>query len=575
MKKILFLLIGLATILECFSQNMVDTIHPLFKGDINGDSIRRYLESTYSSPVNFQKNSQTVPTLRFVAFYSNSLSITGQMAHEKIPALKLLETNTSRVYEMPSGGYAGKYAIPIFDSTGIIITVSGINRKNAADYEYRVLENKTTAIIPWRSCNLFCESYYGRRNPDGTDEKETAYLGQFRTSWGNNLLFQVRRKESPEILITLAASWINRAPSVLGVFRSGDMPAFLSVFKDQWEHDLLIKHTPAERMAKDSQFVLLHEFGPTENTLIFYLDDKVRSKEIIEYNLDNTDWKINDFDLNLIWLKDLSPGKHRLQIRYSLQRQNITVYNFTIAAAWHQTILFKITLGILALALVGFILLLFRTKQQKAKRYLEQLRKQQTESELKSIRAQFNPHFVFNALSSIQGLITKNDTDNADKYLTEFSTLLRDSLKESGNESTSLAKEISMLSTYLELEKLRFGFNYTIATDKEIDINAVEIPSLLIQPLIENAVKHGVAAKYERGELTIRFKKSSADLIILIEDNGEGFDPGKTTTGYGLKITQERIDLLNKLSTNQHIDLSFTPSETGTSVCLLFKNRFA
>ncbi len=326
----------------------------------------------------------------------------------------------------------------------------------------------------------------------------------------------------------------------------------------------------------DTLLVKRKDFKPTENSIIFYLSNKIKSKNIVEYNLikgkRETGWKPNDFDLNLIWLKDLSPGKYTLQMRYSLQRQNISAYEFNILPAWYQTLAYKIIAVILGLIVLSSVLLLFISRKQKQKIKLAQLQKQQTQAELKSIRSQFNPHFVFNALSSIQGLITKNDMNAANKYLSEFSSLLRDSLKESANELTSLSTEIKMLDSYLKLEQLRFGFAYTISAEPIIDLNAVEVPALLFQPLVENSVKHGISSFHDKGKLTIDFKRSFSNLLVTIVDNGKGFHTDEKIEGYGLKLTNDRIELLNKTLKEQRIEFSTSSSAEGTCVQMIFKN---
>jgi two-component system LytT family sensor kinase len=561
------------------TQNILENIHPLFRGKLNGNLIRENYSFLYThSPVvrNGNNKGLTESDIILGMFVSNRLTLTKQPAFEKLPEVKKWIQDTLGIITGTAGSYSRSYPIPVFDSTGIIVTANGINRENAESYLFRVVENKKKEIIPWRSIKLFCQAYLGSTRPDGTEETEVAYLGAFKSSFGNGLTIEIRKKTDPAILGSMSAIWINRMPSVLGVFSTNDMQPFLKVFKNQWQHDVFMELTPKERAAKDSQLVLKKIFNPEENNLIFYLDDKIKSKEIIEYNLvsgkKNGGWKPNDFDLNLIWLKNLSPGNYTLQMRYSIQRHNISSYEFSIDAAWHQTTAFKIITALLALGLIGFVVLLIRTRKQKQKLEREQLQKQQIQTELKSIHAQFNPHFVFNALNSIQGLITKNDMEGANRFLSEFSTLLRDSLKESRHEMVSLLTEIKMLDSYLMLEQLRFGFTYTIEVDDAIDRNAVEIPFLLLQPLIENAVKHGVSYLYDKGSLMINFKKSSQDMLILISDNGRGFNPLEVTTGYGMKLTRDRIVLLNKLLKGQFIELSINSSDKETVAHLIFKN---
>jgi LytS/YehU family sensor histidine kinase len=212
--------------------------------------------------------------------------------------------------------------------------------------------------------------------------------------------------------------------------------------------------------------------------------------------------------------------------------------------------------------------------RQKHKAKEELAKKEKLQLELKSIYAQLNPHFVFNALSSIQGLINKQDIEGANVYLSDFARLMRDSMTNNNKEQTSLNEEIITLGTYLKLEQLRFGFKYDIATN-DVNIYETEIPSLLLQPLIENAVKHGVSSLKEDGVVNLVFSKTNNDMIVEIQDNGEGFVINEVENGYGLKLTRDRIKLLNQLMNGQSIELYIkgnTPS--GTIVSLQFKNWF-
>ncbi len=449
-----------------FSQRLemqLDSINSIIKNDSHGDSIRKYFSITTSGQF-YKKDS-----LLIVAFYSNKLAVNYFHALEKIPELKMNQ-NPSDSYLYMVNSYPGKYAIPIFDSSGIIITVNGINEENVHEYEFRVLEDSTKIVLPWTNIKLFCDPFWMTKiaNPEKTDAV-TAYLGQFIDEFGKALTFQVRKKDQPDFIqASLSAFWVKWQPRVVGVFTFTQLPDFLSIFKKQWVSSGNIQN---EDWSIDSTLLQLkHAFHSNENSLIFYLDDIINSRNIIEYNLvkgnDSTGWNPNDFDFNIIWFNYLLPGNYQLKIRYSVQRQNICVYQFKIEFAWYQTFWFKLGLIILGLLIISFILLLLRSRSQSRKIKLQDIQKQMVQTELRSIRSQFNPHFVFNALNSIQGLMTKNDPENASKYLIQFSELMRDSLKAGNNEFISIAKEIKMLENYLNLEKLRFGFKYQIEVDK-------------------------------------------------------------------------------------------------------------
>ena len=180
------------------------------------------------------------------------------------------------------------------------------------------------------------------------------------------------------------------------------------------------------------------------------------------------------------------------------------------------------------------------------------------EVEMKALRAQMNPHFLFNCLNSINRYIVINDTVKASGYLTKFSKLIRLILDNSANDTTSLENEIAMLKLYLEMESMRFEgkFTYHIETDRTLAIDTIIIPSMIIQPYIENAIWHGLLNKGDNGHLEINFiSKGTEELEVIIEDDGVGRVKAKElksknalkNKSYGMKITNDRIKVLNQL----------------------------
>ena len=177
------------------------------------------------------------------------------------------------------------------------------------------------------------------------------------------------------------------------------------------------------------------------------------------------------------------------------------------------------------------------------------------EFKLMALRSVMNPHFFFNALSSIQYFIAQNDRKNAINYLSTFSQLVRGILEHSVSNTISLAKEISQLKNYIVLEQLRFEnkFDYRIDIDNELDLEGIEIPSLLVQPYVENAIIHGLYNKQERGLLTISISKENDALLFQVKDNGVGRKKSmeinkKNRFGHkslGAEITGERLKLIN------------------------------
>lgn len=204
--------------------------------------------------------------------------------------------------------------------------------------------------------------------------------------------------------------------------------------------------------------------------------------------------------------------------------------------------------------------------------YKQRLRKskekeQKTKLELQSIQAQLNPHFVFNALNSIQYLVNRDDRPAATTYLEDLSQLIRNSLYNNEKEMLPLSLELETLESYIKLEKLRFNFQYSIIVDTEINQTSTPIPTLLVQPLIENAIKHGIGNLKEKGLLQIKISSKDKNMIFHIEDNGKGYDTAIETNGFGLRLVRERILILNK---SNRITMKTNSSTSGTIVEIIF-----
>lgn len=204
--------------------------------------------------------------------------------------------------------------------------------------------------------------------------------------------------------------------------------------------------------------------------------------------------------------------------------------------------------GLVLCAICGAIfgaLVTYIKKKEAKKLALQHRDKEIIKLQLESVRSQLNPHFLFNALAGIQTLMNKNEIDNANRYLVKFARLTRNVLDH--KELISLTSEKTLLDDYLQMEQLRFGFQYQITASPDLDVANIEIPAMLLQPFVENAVKHGIAEKGNDGKIEINFMAQSTDLILSIKDNGSGFDVSQDYEGLGLALTRNRISLLNSI----------------------------
>jgi ligand-binding sensor domain-containing protein/anti-sigma regulatory factor (Ser/Thr protein kinase) len=225
---------------------------------------------------------------------------------------------------------------------------------------------------------------------------------------------------------------------------------------------------------------------------------------------------------------------------------------FEIRPPWWATWWFRVLLiTILGSGVYFFVQFRLRIVRQEA-----DLRAQVRDFETAALRAQMNPHFIFNCLQAIQSFIVRNDRDEAVKYLARFAKLVRLALHGSVDGRHSLTEEMSMLENYLYLEQLRFGdkFNFHIHAASGLDPEEITLPPLLVQPFVENALLHGLEGKENGGYVEVFFRKKGDRLEVSVTDNGKGFSheeniASKTTLTHksvGMMLTQKRLDLLER-----------------------------
>lgn len=200
---------------------------------------------------------------------------------------------------------------------------------------------------------------------------------------------------------------------------------------------------------------------------------------------------------------------------------------------------------------------------------------------LQSLRREMNPHFIFNSLNSVNQFIAQNNELEANKYLTSYSNLMRNMMESSNKDFITLANELEQIKKYLDLEHLRFQdkFDYEIVVDEKIEIDAVLVPNMLIQPHLENAIWHGLRYRETKGKLKVTFTEENQLIKVLIEDDGIGLEKStqlktknqKVHESRGLNNVEERISLLNDLY-HQKIDfaISLGTNGIGTLVTLYF-----
>ncbi|MDQ3190733.1 MAG: histidine kinase [Bacteroidota bacterium] len=287
----------------------------------------------------------------------------------------------------------------------------------------------------------------------------------------------------------------------------------------------------------------------------------------------NYQWYLDGFDDS--W----SPITNKSEITYS----NLPAGNFTLNVkaansdgVWSKPFEvpfiiqppFWLRWWFLTLAITGVLLLIlllfkFQIKRiQREERKKSESLKRYAELELKALRSQLNPHFMFNVLNSIQEVIVSKEDEKALVYLADFAALMRTILDNSTHKFITLEKELEFLHLYLNMEKLRFEdkFETEFEVDKELDLTQAVMPPMLMQPYIENAIKHGLTPKNGKGNLKIKFVKEDTGILCIVEDNGVGRKKAKEIisngNSKGMTINSERLQVLNSFNSENNYSIT-------------------
>lgn len=313
--------------------------------------------------------------------------------------------------------------------------------------------------------------------------------------------------------------------------------------------------------------------------------------------LEQTDrWQMVPGEASRVDLNGLRPGNYTFQVRAvnsaGVRSEEYREVVFVIGPAYWRTLPFQFSVILffgMGISLVAFVRIRTLKKQSqlsennaRIESEKQQLENKFRQAQLSALKAQLNPHFIFNALNSIQEFILLNDRVQANRFLGKFADLMRLTLENSNKKTISLKDEIKLLDIYLQLEGLRFEdqFNFEISGAHQ-ELGGVEIPAMLIQPYVENALKHGLLHKKTDRRVSIRFELQKEVLMVCIEDNGIGRKNSekinamrkKGHKSFAMGANEQRLELLN--TGKQHsiavqiIDLySATEEPEGTKVIL-------
>lgn len=334
-----------------------------------------------------------------------------------------------------------------------------------------------------------------------------------------------------------------------------------------------IIHFPLDYKSEQSLLDLYIETAVYNNHNLMYNKNTIYSShselQVVVKNIDYRNNQDFSYEFRLLpsqtnWVRSNSPNltfselthrEYTLEIR---QDSLFKCFEFNIKPRWYQTSWFYI-LSIFVLIATVVILTKTISKSSEKKKTQELLQsKKLSELQLKALRSQMNPHFVFNSLNAIQYYINENDFETSDTYLVKFSRLVREFFELSKEQYITVKREISLLKNYLDLECFRFKgkLTYEFEIDPTLDLKD-KLPSMLLQPIVENAVNHGIFNKKTNGKVALHFKRiSENELVIIITDDGIGYIQKKEDERY--KSSSVLDDRLKYLKESGNWDIQVT-----------------
>lgn len=470
----------------------------------------------------------------------------------------------------------------IIDGQSSVEVIDGyITPENAKDYRYRIIQNDNKELKGWSVPNEFKQTEDGKAS--------YSFLGKIDYQENQFVLIEIYNIHNYKDRDAIIIDW--RKPRALNFWTTLDYrrkywgSIILSVSLGKDKKSAYVNFVETDTL-KDIKFRLgdsLLRMGFSSMNQPTPYHYQIGLKRTIKGKTENLE--LGEFNGTYYLYKEYwnKPGQYEITftprlvkpggrpIKYLVEKA--AKFKFTVlpelnpksSFSTKEMIIFAIVLCAFFGAVIGALVTRLKKKNQK-KLIEEQQQKDLAKTQLASVRAQLNPHFMFNALAGIQNLMNKQQIEEANHYLAKFARLTRNVLHD--KEMVSLTEEQSLLEDYLQMEQLRFGFAYEIAIAHQLDSDNIEIPVMLLQPFVENAVKHGVAGMKDAGMIRVSFEQQEKDLILKVEDNGKGFNLENNKAGLGLQLSKNRISLLNAIHQDSPFHLKIDSKHSGTIIII-------
>jgi hypothetical protein len=509
-------------------------------------------------------------------YFNSSAAFTEHVNYVIISDQQELSLRTDTL-EMLNGAVLKNLSRHSVSSSDFLLDFVPSDRKKIPfnDLEYQLLLNKKP-LQDWKSVSLLplekdyivvCDEV-----DKWSDAKESPAFRvvQYMLNIDDELLVRIRRKQNGEELRNISIERVKITPDVLAIMQ---FPAGTNI------QDILNKVLKKGDSRLISQDELEVDAG---SSVLISFDLGLSNTRTVEYAFTDkpNDWKAIDnlnYSPNLlpsyIFLDNPEPGKTiSILLRYAEQRESVRTIRVRVKPKLTKTTAFIVTASlVLAFLLFGIIYLFIRRKNKKQVRQLLS-RKKDLENKLQLLSGQFNPHFLFNSLNSIQNLVSKSEIEEANVYISELSGFLRTVMDAGKKEFISLKEELDITKGYLQLEQKKRVFQYSIQNYCKTDLAQMDFPPLLLQPVLENSIHHGFTKETTNPTVTIEIGCRDKDLLVIISDNGKGFDTATIKKGHGLDLVEKRIALMNeKPGNNIKMAINSTIGK-GTITTFTFNN---
>lgn len=409
---------------------------------------------------------------------------------------------------------------------------------------------------------------------DASQRFETVFVGKYRLEINDSLKIFIRDVNTKKIERGI---FIRRLLGKATHFTYVQLPKLTSQHDNSLQNFLnatiqtknAVKGNRSLVFEKDDDKIGIFSFeAGLADVVEFSFDDTLHWQALQPGNLIDPEGRIY-----LVIDHNIAAGETKdLYLRY--QHQPETVHKITVKAKPDKHAIPWTTIAVVITALLMLIaggLYVWHRRQKKRLAALD-ARNKDIGTRLALLSGQLNPHFLFNTLHAIQGTINSNNIDEANRHIDSVATLMRNIMDQGQKEFISLEEELKLETNFLQLEQKRKNFRFEIESEAQIEQAQVDFPPLLLQPVLENSVRHAFGQK-EDPFLKISILSVENDLIVEITDNGPGWDAGEYQEGHGIGLVRKRIELINKKVQTMRIEMHIAAvKNAGVTTTFLFKD---